>query len=364
MIKVTIVTSKNLYRNTVGFLYPLIKWKNKIKSEKIKFNVNYNLKNNLRSDIIILDSKYHRNNWINNSQKIYQDLSFLKNQCNKLVYCDTGDSSGWIQLKVFKYVDKYWKLQILKNKKLYLNKFYDGRVYTDYYYKLIKKNNYKTMYKEIEDWSDPIPEEKLSKIQVCWNTSLADYSLTSHFVGLFYQKYLRRIFIKNSFSNFFSGNKLKKNNIMFNFNTNYSRSMIAYQRSELNKLFKLESNKRLSKVNYYKKLSNSKICISPFGWGEIAYRDYETFLNQSILLKPNMDHLETWPQLFIKDKTYLDFNWSLGDVKQVYEKILDDYEKYIDIAATGHSNYLKYLYGEDAEDKFVSRLTKLITNLQ
>lgn len=364
MISINIVTSKSLHQNTIGFLYPLIKWKNKIKSEKIKFKINYNLKNCSRSDIIILDSKYHRKNWLNNHDEIYEDLYFLKKQCNKLIFCDTGDSSGWIQTKVFKYIDKYWKLQILKNKKLYLKKFYDGRIYTDYYYKLVKKNDYPNISEEIEEWSEPLLKENLDKIEACWNTSLADYSLMSFFVGLFYKKYLNRIFIKDSFLDISFVNKLKKNNMMFNFNTNYSRTFIAYQRKELNKLFKLENNNRLNKFSYYKKLSDSKICISPFGWGEIAYRDYETFLNQSILLKPNMDHLETWPTLYIRDKTYLDFNWSLTNIREVYEKILDNYEKYVDIGITGKSNYLKYLDGEDAGNKFIIRLKKLLKNLQ
>ena len=364
MISISIITSRNLHQNTVGFLYPLIKWKNKIQSDKIKFNISYILKNISTSDIIILDSKYHRNDWLNNEHKIYSDLSFLRNKCSKLIYCDTGDSSGWIQSKVIKYIDKYWKLQILKNKILYLEKFYDGRIYTDYYYKLLNKHSNLKVIKEAEDWSNPISEKDLNKIEAFWNTSLADYSLTSYSVGLLFKRYLGKIYIKKSSPKIITRKKLKKNNIMFNFNIHYSRFYIAYQRKELNKLFDLEKNDRLTKYGYYKKLSNSKMCISPFGWGEIAYRDYEAFINQSILLKPNMDHIETWPELYIKDKTYLDFDWSLENVKSISEKVIDNYEKYIDIALTGQSNYLSYLHGDEAENKFILRLKKLLENLQ
>ena len=34
---ITILTSKNLHQNSIGVLYPLIKWKKKINSEKINF---------------------------------------------------------------------------------------------------------------------------------------------------------------------------------------------------------------------------------------------------------------------------------------------------------------------------------------
>ena len=33
----------------------------------------------------------------------------------------------------------------------------------------------------------------------------------------------------------------------------------------------------------------SKIVISPFGWGEITLKDFETFLTQGLLIKP-----KTW----------------------------------------------------------------------
>ena len=69
-----------------------------------------------------------------------------------MIYCDTADSSGWIQSEVFDYVDKYWKFQILKDKKLYLQKTYDRRLYTDYYYQILKKKKINSNH-EIEDWS-------------------------------------------------------------------------------------------------------------------------------------------------------------------------------------------------------------------
>ena len=80
MIKVTIVTSKYLYQNTIGFLYPLIKWKKNIKSKKIKFNINYNLKNTKKelldiisklkkTEIISMINQFNNTNNVNNINK-------------------------------------------------------------------------------------------------------------------------------------------------------------------------------------------------------------------------------------------------------------------------------------------------------
>ena len=363
MINITILTSKNLYQNTIGVLYPLIKWKKKINNEKIQFKIKYEINDINNSDVIILDSKFHRNFWITDSTKIYDDLILLKKRCNKLVYCDTADSSGWIQSEVFKYVDKYWKFQILKDKELYLKKTYDRRFFTDYYYKILKKkNNLDTSY-ESEDWSTAITKEDLNKIEVFWNTSLVDYSIKSHFLSLISKKYLKKVYINNSEPRIHSPSNLRKNNILFNFNSKYSRKCIGFQRQELEKIFIFEKNDRIGRIKYFKKLRDSKICLSPFGWGEITFRDFECFLNGSILLKPNMDHLNTWPNLYQKNKTYVDFDWGLKDVEEILDKVINNYDKYIDLAFTGQSNYHRYLHGDDAEFLFVSRLKKIIENL-
>ena len=64
------------------------------------------------------------------------------------------------------------------------------------------------------------------------------------------------------------------------------------------------------------------------------------------LLKLNMDHLDTWPNLY-ENKTYVDFKWDLSNVVEIFDKILNNYEKYIDSAFTGQKNYLRYLHGSD-----------------
>ena len=39
--------------------------------------------------------------------------------------------------------------------------------------------------------------------------------------------------------------------------------------------------------------------ISPFGWGEICFRDFESIILGKLLIKPNCDHI-TLGQIFIK----------------------------------------------------------------
>ena len=119
---------------------------------------------------------------------------------------------------MFKYVDKYWKFQTLQNKKLYLKKTYDRRIFTDYYYQILKNKNEINFNHEPEDWSTEIKESDLNKIEVFWNTSLVDYSLESHFLNLFYKKYLKKIYINKSNPKSYSPSNLRKQKIFFYFN--------------------------------------------------------------------------------------------------------------------------------------------------
>lgn len=64
-------------------------------------------------------------------------------------------------------------------------------------------------------------------------------------------------------------------------------------------------------------LRQSKLCWSPFGYGELCWRDIEAFLTGSVLIKPNMSHLETRPDLFRAGETYLPVKWDFSDLEQV-----------------------------------------------
>ena len=66
-------------------------------------------------------------------------------------------------------------------------------------------------------------------------------------------------------------------------------------------------------VAYMRELRASKICFSPFGYGEVCWRDYEAILSGAVLLKPDMSHIETDPDVFVAGETYLPVRWDLAD---------------------------------------------------
>lgn len=73
----------------------------------------------------------------------------------------------------------------------------------------------------------------------------------------------------------------------------------------------------VSRKQYFKELRSSKICFSPFGYGEVCWRDYEAILCGSLLIKPDMSHLETNPDIFIAHETYVPIKWDFSDFEEV-----------------------------------------------
>jgi hypothetical protein len=69
----------------------------------------------------------------------------------------------------------------------------------------------------------------------------------------------------------------------------------------------------VSPKQYFSELRSSKICFSPFGYGEGCHRDFEAAYGGALLLKPDMAHIETNPDIFIPYKTYVPLNWRFGD---------------------------------------------------
>lgn len=58
----------------------------------------------------------------------------------------------------------------------------------------------------------------------------------------------------------------------------------------------------LSKKDYIEAVYNSKVIVSPWGWGEICYRDYEAIFAGCILLKPFSGFIESTCAIFNSKK--------------------------------------------------------------
>jgi hypothetical protein len=78
---------------------------------------------------------------------------------------------------------------------------------------------------------------------------------------------------------------------------------------------------------YLWELEHAKICFSPFGYGEVCWRDYEAVVSGALLVKPDTSHIETHPDIFIEGETYVAVEWGLSDFCEKVHYYLDAAEE-------------------------------------
>lgn len=82
---------------------------------------------------------------------------------------------------------------------------------------------------------------------------------------------------------------------------------------------------------YISILRRSKLALSPFGMGEVCFRDFEIIQFGSIMIKPDMSGVKTVPNVYIPYETYIPCKYDWSDLNEVVEEVLTNWEKYKDI---------------------------------
>lgn len=260
----------------------------------------------------------------------------LRNKYRKLVFFDDLDGSEIQFFSFWQYFDLYFKKQIYRDKSLYLKEFIGNKVFTDYYYhsKGIRPenpSNYSGRFQGIE--------KDLAKIHLGWNIGIGTYPKPNSKIV----KTVLRLFGKSGLAIFFSTFRVKnikefQNKIPFcqaRFSYNPERKHIDFQRKLfLEKIAEHPSflKGRITKQEYKSEIRRVKAVLSPFGYGEICFRDFEAVLNGSVLVKPDMSHLATWPNIFIPEENYVSIDWSGNDLVEKVETLLSDDKKMREIS--------------------------------
>lgn len=80
----------------------------------------------------------------------------------------------------------------------------------------------------------------------------------------------------------------------------------------------------ISHSAFLREMTESRICFSPFGYGEVCWRDFEAAACGAVLLKQDMSHLRTDPDLFRARETYMPVRWDLSDLAERVQELRDD----------------------------------------
>jgi hypothetical protein len=250
------------------------------------------------------------------------------------------------------FVDIYLKQFVLSDLSNYKKSYFQNRIWTDYYHLQHNVND-----NEIYTSTHKIADHELSKIKCGWN-----YGMGNFYDNRILEK-LARIFPHNKYLLDYSINiRNKSNDIFMRITSSYFLNSVSYQRQLLlnyGKNRNIETG-RIPLRKYWSELGRSKISISPFGWGEICIRDFESIICQTCLFKPDITHLSTFPNYFIPDYTYVPFKWDLSNLDEKIEAYLDN-DFYKSIVSQMSDRYLYYSKSIKGNDEFVSYFTGLLT---
>jgi len=155
--------------------------------------------------------------------------------------------------------------------------------------------------------------------------------------------------------------KKRQTSISGRFSTTHDGDALQFHRElVLETLNNRLDSQALNPAQYWQELRNAKVLLSPFGCGEICFRDFEGFMSGCLVVKPKMDHLETWPPLYEDGETMLSVDWDMSDLEETVEWALSHDDERKSIAREGQTRYRRYITGDSAADKFVDKFMNIV----
>ena len=320
--------------------------------EKELFDLGYsfNFYNRINSDFFNCDYIFVNNKFFTDNYKfkLFNKFGFLKKfitnkvsfneiaehlskKNRNLIWFDLTDSAGTTQFEVLPFVKKYIKGQLYKNRDLYRKDLFRNRYFSDYYQKNFKiEKEIKFHFYKLENTYD-------QKVILGWNLGVGNF-----FDIIEYRNYEKLIclfkfnFLKNKkklYNYSLSNRKInnKKFDIFFRLSNRKKneKKSIHFQRQYvenfLNKKYDLDFFKnKMNHKNYLTNLMNSKISVGCFGWGEICYREFEATRMGTAFIYPNIEYIETWPNIFINGKTYKSYELDFSNLEESINFLLDN----------------------------------------
>jgi len=358
MTAINVLTPGFTSSNGSAFLFPLVVHRNTLRSASLDVQmVDRTTAGITDCDILAIDSKEFRDDWSNNRSQTLDLLNSFAESGAKVVWFDTTDGTGTLQSQVLPIVDRYLKSQLLNDTSRYTERIYGGRVLSEFY------NQTVGIVDDEDAVDDPIAPEYTAKLGVGWNSGLADYSTFGpKWIGLYRRTRISRLLRYPKPSQ--DARSDRSNDLAARFGATYSRATVRYQRETIRELLaaQLDTNK-LNRRGYMNELKRSKVVLSPFGWGEITLKDFEVFLTGGALLKPSMDHMQTWPNFYESNVTYLPFEWDLSNLEDSIGWAIENESQRQEMAAEGQRRYAEHTSGPHAPDIFTDHFNLLVADV-
>jgi hypothetical protein len=247
----------------------------------------------------------------------------------RTVFIDACDGTATPFLPLLADVDLYLKPHLLRDTRLYLHEYAGGYIFTDFLVRCLgwKLNNW--------HFGSFAKQEQLDKLRVGWSygVSRRNHALATLSSFLRLPWALRHTAVNRRFRPVERGAQ--------EWYEQY-RSMASKSVEQLGSQVKISGYDRISYKRYLLELMTTKFAFSPFGWGEVCIRDYETVACGALLIKPDMSHVRTEPDIFIANETYVPIKWDFSDLAEKVAYYISHPDEAKRIAITGQRRLLKY----------------------
>jgi hypothetical protein len=269
----------------------------------------------------------------------------LEGTRTKLVYFD-GDDDVCIQWPgVISLVDLYVKKHTFADLSHYLREFIGKSNLTDY----VARNHGISFDSDIIPRSGVLRPADLDKIFLGWNIGMDDKII----------KLFERTRVPTA---------SEKDNDIICRATVPSENWLSVIRNPVTDALKpiedqfrvLLPTQRVSLEQYYQEMRRSRICVSPFGFGETCWRDFEAVLCGCLLVKPDMSHLRTFPDIYIPGETYVPVRWDFADLVDKCSYYLSNEPERARIAARAY----EVLADHYRENRFLESFAGLLDQLK
>ncbi len=355
--RVHVLSDPPIDQNTQAFLVPILGNRRLLRERGLEIKCYYSASPSIyECDVLAINNKFWPGSFECRRSEIIEKLGGFAEKIDTVLFFDRSSSAGHVIPEVFPFVSRYYKTSLLRDRSSYLLPIYGGRAFAEFYHREFGiTDDFEWNYKPI------VSESDLGKLDISWNTSLGNYAwygprLTSLYARFPLQKFLTLP------RNYHSPSAERSVEVSCRMGFDYSHRTVAFQRREVADLLKnFRRTDRISKLAYFKELKNSKVVVSPFGYSEINYKDFETFLCGALLVKPDMSHLETYPDLYREGETFVSHSWVLTDLMETIEEILANDQRRIDIARNGQDLYRWHVSTDEGRTQFVERLLNLLS---
>lgn len=261
----------------------------------------------------------------------------LREKYKRIIFFHDDAGGGIPRAQVFPFVDRFYQKALFRDRSFYMRSLYGKELFSDYSHREYGIDDPNPIERE-----PVIDSSQLDKLRLSWNIGIGQFPK---------QKYRQRFAVALArlvdlrlVKRFYTTMKLYD---AVSITDNAGRDIEVHARLGLVNqpslahhrqliLDKIEGDYRflageVGQRQYNRELGRSRIVLSPFGWGELCFRDFEAVLSGALLLKPDMSHLETWPDVFADGETYVGFSWDADDLMEKVNEVLENegYRKYI-----------------------------------